>query len=121
MSDRLSARIRYTECLIEKLSSGEEISKEDLSAEVFALREWIGFFQHERLIHLLVTFLFSILSIGSFFVFVLSLYLPTLVIFAVFMLLLVPYIFHYYKLENGVQKLYDLYDRLALSSGGKNG
>ena len=29
-----------------------------------------------------------------------------------FLVLLIPYIFHYYRLENGVQKLYEYYDKL---------
>ncbi|NLA43621.1 hypothetical protein GX865_05780 [Candidatus Saccharibacteria bacterium] len=30
-----------------------------------------------------------------------------------FLALLIPYIVHYYHLENGVQRLYSLYDEIA--------
>ena len=31
------------------------------------------------------------------------------VLFVLLLALFIPYIFHYYNLENGVQKLYDIY------------
>ena len=72
----------------------------------------ISFFQHERLIHLIVTATFALLEICSIGFFVLS-GNPGfgLMAFAV-LLLLVPYIRHYYLLENEVQNLYVQYDRL---------
>jgi len=71
-------------------------------------------FQHERLIHLLVTFFFgflTILAIAS--CFLLTPIIPelTLLLFALSGLLFILeifYIAHYYKLENGVQSLYDI-------------
>lgn len=72
----------------------------------------IGFFQHERLIHLIVTVTFALLTVGSLiaglFVQQLSLYCLTVL----FLVLLIPYIRHYYILENGVQKLYALYEEM---------
>ena len=69
-------------------------------------RAMIGFLQHERLIHLMVTLVVA----GMFLVTVLfSLILKSLVLWLVDLLLvglLLPYIWHYFKLENGVQKLY---------------
>lgn len=73
---------------------------------------YIGFFQHERLVHLLVTILFAImciillcvnLVISNLFLFILEI----LVI-----ILLIPYVFHYYTLENETQKMYNQYDKL---------
>ncbi|MDD4785080.1 MAG: hypothetical protein PHH12_01315 [Candidatus Shapirobacteria bacterium] len=69
-------------------------------------REAIKFMQHERLIHLLVTLAFGIMFMV---VMMFTLIYPStilLVIDGLFLILLVPYIFHYFKLENGVQKLY---------------
>ena len=66
----------------------------------------IGFFQHERLIHLIVTVLFAILA---------SLLIQewaVLLLCLMFFVLLIPYIRHYYILENGVQKLYEYYDQI---------
>ena len=67
----------------------------------------IGFYQHERLIHLIVTALFAVLTILSL---VGALYYPPLwMLFALFLVLLIPYVFHYYFLENSVQKMYRIY------------
>ncbi len=73
----------------------------------------IKFFQHERLVHLLVTLFTSLVGLG---LFVVGLFISSIVLnflCVVFVLLSFVYIVHYYKLENGVQKLYDLYDKLT--------
>ena len=70
--------------------------------------EIINFMQHERLIHLLVTLFFGLMFVLVT-VFLLINYLPILFLADLLLLgLLIPYIFHYFKLENGVQKLYHL-------------
>ena len=72
----------------------------------------IGFFQHERLVHLIVTVTFAILTMLSLVVALMicnpALYALTLL----FLVLLIPYIMHYYTLENEVQKMYVQYDRI---------
>jgi hypothetical protein len=72
----------------------------------------IAFFQHERLIHFLVTMLFVLITIicliCSFITDLFGLY-----IIGFFLLIVIGfYIKHYYILENGVQYLYNEYDRL---------
>ena len=77
----------------------------------------IGFCQHERLIHLLVTILFALLTMA---VFILILFYATwgvLLLLAAMLCLLVPYIRHYFILENGVQTLYVLYEQLLQKEG----
>ena len=76
----------------------------------------IGFFMHERLIHLIVTVLFAILAVGVALFFVAQPTIPILLLFGALMILLVPYIMHYYLLENGVQKMYEQYDELLRRS-----
>jgi hypothetical protein len=71
----------------------------------------ISFYQHERLIHLIVTVLFAFLTILS--LFAEFAFGGFLLLTAVFLVLLIPYIYHYYFLENSVQKLYKLYYRLT--------
>lgn len=72
----------------------------------------IGFFQHERLIHLIVTVTFAILTLMSF-VASLVVGMPALLALTLlFVVLLIPYIMHYYTLENEVQKMYFQYDRI---------
>ena len=70
----------------------------------------IGFFQHERLIHLIVTVTFAILAVGSLIASLLLQLAAIYILTVLFLILLVPYIRHYYILENGVQKLYSLYE-----------
>lgn len=64
--------------------------------------DWI--FQHERLIHLIVTVTFAVITVLSLFAPLLT-GIMTLYGFTMLLLvLLVPYIFHYYTLENETQK-----------------
>ena len=112
MADQLTLKISHISGILDKAAAGEKLSANDLDKEIRSLWEWILFFQHERLIHLLVSLLFAAMSLASLFVFLITDFLPVIVLFALFLILLVPYIFHYYHLENGVQKLYGLYDQL---------
>ncbi len=83
----------------------------------------IGFFQHERLIHLIVTVIFALLtvfSIGMAFLLMaqgLDGAGSWLLVVAAFLILLIPYVRHYYILENEVQKMYDQYDEIAAKLG----
>lgn len=72
----------------------------------------IAFFQHERLVHLIVTVLFAILAFSVFIVCLFQPSIPLYILLLLLMVLLVPYIMHYYLLENGVQKMYRQYDEL---------
>ena len=79
-------------------------SKEDLLTH-------ISFFQHERLIHLLVTIFTGIIAI---LLFLTTLFIENILIVILFLLMLclfIPYIFHYYFLENKVQELYKIYNQ----------
>ena len=73
----------------------------------------IAFMQHERLIHLLVTILFAVLMFLCLIGFFVSENIGILAAAVLMLVLLIPYIAHYYFLENGVQKLYSLYDRVC--------
>lgn len=73
------------------------------------LLQRIAFYQHERLIHLIVT-----MSFGVFFMLSLIMCLTIggaalLVLTALFLVMLAAYIRHYYFLENSVQKMYLFY------------
>jgi hypothetical protein len=74
----------------------------------------VQFFQHERLIHLIVTVLFALMttSVVVGFVATSSMWLAILMI--PLLILLFPYINHYYLLENSVQKMYRQYDKMLL-------
>ena len=105
----LSYRKRIDELLQQEDANWEKILEEHLTQ--------VAFFQHERLIHLIVTVLFAVLEIMSI--------LGTVVLAAMesgniamslltilLLILLIPYIRHYYILENEVQKMYVQYDKL---------
>ncbi len=94
----------------------EQTSKELSQTEKQKLNEElqtkIGYFQHERIVHLLVMFLVAICTMLSLLGFVAFQSLGIAILFVALMCLFVPYIVHYYHLENGVQRLYTFYDKL---------
>lgn len=123
MAERLKKYLKRTEELIEYLNrtgEDEESLKERLEKEKAELLIQIGFFQHERLIHLIVTVLFALMTILVFLVAVTNFELWTGVLLALLLVLLIPYIKHYYLLENGTQKLYRFYDKMEEMYHGKN-
>ena len=73
----------------------------------------ISFFMHERLIHLIVTALFAVLAFMVFIAMMFAFSWVLLVLFAALLALLIPYIAHYYLLENSVQKMYAQYDKMT--------
>ena len=75
----------------------------------------IAYFQHERLIHLMVTLsfaLFLLLSIGSIFIFPHEFALASILLTCIFFGLTIGYVMHYYFLENSVQKMYHMRDEM---------
>lgn len=72
----------------------------------------IGFFQHERLVHLIVTVIFALLTMLTMLGVLLMPQIALFLLMALFLVLLIPYVRHYYILENGVQKLYRYYDKI---------
>ena len=72
----------------------------------------IEFFMHERLIHLIVTVLFALGTFMTVFTFLFVGNLGLLALAFLLIVLLIPYISHYYLLENGVQKMYKQYDTM---------
>ena len=70
----------------------------------------INFFQHERLIHLLVTLFYAILFI--LFMALGFIHYIFLIITTILLGFLLCYIIHYFRLENKVQYLYKQYDKM---------
>lgn len=98
----------YTESVLAAL----ENESSDLAKLKTELLVKIGFMQHERLIHFLVTILFALLMFMSLIAFFISMNMGMLAAAVLMLILLVPYIAHYYFLENGVQRLYKIYDEI---------
>ena len=92
-------------------TAGEEKTRRVLAE--FEIK--IAYFQHERLIHLMVTLffaLFLLLSIGAIFLFPSEFIISALLLTAIFFGLTIGYVFHYYFLENSVQKMYHMRDEM---------
>lgn len=90
----------------------EELKKEHLTQ--------IGFFQHERLIHLIVTVVFALMEMLSLIMTIMSDELFPIILTILILVLLLPYIRHYYILENEVQKMYAQYDRISQLQNGNS-
>lgn len=92
----------YRDSLKKKIDENAADTDWEAVRDELALR--IGYYQHERLIHLIVTMTFAIMTVLSF---ILIYYNPLCILLSVLLLALtVPYIWHYYFLENTVQLLY---------------
>lgn len=105
MEKRLKSYLEY----YRRVAEGEEEAG-NTGAFLSEMLVQIQFFQHERFIHLIVTVLFALLAVLSILVNLFIQELAVLALSLLFFVLLIPYIRHYYILENGVQKLYEYYD-----------
>lgn len=108
MKKRLKGYLRFLEGI--EYSNLTEKEKSVIKTDLLTQ---IGFFQHERLIHLIVTVTFAILTVIAILGTMAWPGISMLLLTGLFLALLIPYIGHYYFLENGVQKLYEYYDKLT--------
>jgi cytochrome b subunit of formate dehydrogenase len=101
---------RHERLVLEKLAGELDPAERQALAEEHERQ--IRWMQHERLVHLLVMLfvcLFALLALG------LSLIapeVPLLVLFGLLTLLAAAYILHYYRLENAIQRWYELAGRI---------
>ena len=75
----------------------------------------ISYFQHERLIHLMVTLAFAtwlLFEIYCLFVLPSEFLIAGILLVLIFFGLSVGYVMHYYFLENSVQKMYHMRDEI---------
>ena len=108
----MTKQIKAYLALLERFFA-EEHPEEDIEQMRSELLRRIKFYQHERLIHLIVT-----MSFGIFFMLSLIMYLSQggaglLVLTVLFLVMLAAYIKHYYFLENSVQRMYLYYYRIG--------
>lgn len=96
-----------------EIQSATAMSQDEKESVYRDLLVQISFFQHERLIHLLVTLAFALFTLVTLFVCCFIRLLPIYLLMTLFLALLIPYIRHYFILENGVQKLYQYHDGLS--------
>lgn len=114
----MKAYMKETMAFIRKYIDEEmQSAPEERTRKVLAeFEKKISFFQHERLIHLIVTFffaLFLLMEIYALFTLPFS-YAPVCgVLVVLFFVLVVAYVFHYYFLENSVQQMYKMRDEIT--------
>lgn len=109
MKKRILAYRHRIDSILEQNTDFSKSDWEDVLSEHLVQ---IRFFQHERLVHLIVTMTFAILTVLSIFVAISFATLPFFLLALLFLVLLIPYIGHYYLLENEVQKMYQQYDQI---------
>ena len=109
MEKRIKAYLLLTEEWLQGKDKLSEQEREKFRQEYFV---HLSFYQHERLVHLLVTILFAILTFLSIGIAIVGEYPAMYLVTAALLILLIPYIRHYYFLENAIQKMYDLYDEI---------
>ena len=91
---------------VDKKIEEKNITEKDIENHLIK----IEFFQHERLIHLLVTLAYGIFLFISVLIFT-QIWIFVIVIYIALIFLLF-YVRHYFFLENNVQYLYKQYDKM---------
>lgn len=88
----------------------EYVEKNKKKIDVEEMIVKINFFQHERLIHLIITIFYALMFL--IFLVLISISYVFIIPSAILMVFLICYIIHYFLLENGIQTLYVLYDEI---------
>lgn len=116
----MEKKIREYEKFIAREVERAGVSAADRARLAELHREMVENFQHERLIHLLVTLFFALFAVGAMFVtawavLVYGLTVEMLPLYLLALILVVLtgcYVRHYYFLENHVQGLYKYTEKL---------
>lgn len=100
---------------VQKYIEGEmKTAPEERTREMLSEFETkIAYFQHERLIHLMVTLAFAaflLFEIFCLFILPVDFLVAGVLLVLIFFGLTVGYVIHYYFLENSVQKMYHMRD-----------
>ncbi len=114
MRKRVLAYLKYTDSLIKMYQDNPEEISQSLDQAIKDHLVQIGFFAHERLIHLIVTVTFAILCLMSMAMTVISFSISSFLLTIIFLVMMIPYIRHYYLLENSVQRMYEQYDSMKI-------
>ncbi len=91
---------------IDELIKKGKVTKQDIEKHLIKIK----FFQHERLIHLIVTCLYAVMILLS--IYIMN-FIPMFgLIICIFLIFIIFYVRHYFFLENNVQYLYKQYDKM---------
>lgn len=77
----------------------------------------IRYLQAERFAHLFVMLAVALFAMGAFGAMVVHPSIPTASLLGLFLLLFVPYVFHYFRLENATQRWYRIARRMDRALG----
>ncbi len=102
MREYIDGYVKYTDKVIKEDKYNKDYIDDHL--------KMIKFFQHERVIHLVITLFYAFLTILFFALSLISLIFIGLALGTVIFLVL--YIYHYFYLENHIQYLYKQYNML---------
>lgn len=91
---------------IDKKIERENITQKDIEDHIIK----ISFFQHERLIHLLVTLFYGLFLFVSILIFI-KVWLFVIIVY-ILLIILLFYVRHYFFLENNIQYMYKQYDEM---------
>ncbi len=94
---------------MQELISGQNVTKGQ--CDFYLLQ--ISFLQYERMAHLHVLIGVLLADLMSMILMSISPSHATIALFVLFLILLIPYIHHYYRLENLIQKWYRLYNEMV--------
>lgn len=100
--------------LAEEIISSQNSEKANEKLAYF--KQWLSYFQHERLIHLIVTISFSFLAVFCTFIVYVEFNVIIGILTLSFLIMSIVYIRHYFILENKTQHLYELIDELQILS-----
>ncbi len=105
MKKRITEYLAYIDALLERDDMDWERERQKHFVQ-------IAFFAHERQVHLIVMALFALATVISILYLNFSGSLIIVALVFALLVLLIPYVMHYYLLENSVQKMYEQYDRM---------
>lgn len=118
MEQRILQYRKFMDEELLRLSKEQNVTEEEISRIKKEHLVQISLFQHERLVHLIVTVTFALLEMLAILLTVVSGELFPILLSGALLILLIPYVRHYYILENEVQKMYGQYDVLCSLSMG---
>ena len=103
---------KYIKDFISDLETKIEKKYKFTEKEILLIHQKIQDFQHERLIHLLVTLFYAIFAL--FFLALTNQHTIFIIPFLAMIIFLLFYIRQYFFLENAVQYIYKLYDKIII-------
>jgi hypothetical protein len=116
-------KLRETEVMKNFIREHESMIEEALkrTGEMRVLRahheQQIRYLQAERFAHLFVLLAVAFFTVGSFVALTLQPSPLTAAVLALFLVLVVPYVLHYFRLENAVQRWYKLARQMDRTMG----